>query len=287
MTTRAQVSPRRTLRVGTFNVRNSAAVDGEWAWSNRRATLIDLVRANAPDLIGFQEVLPDQQQHLAEDLAEYDSVATHRDDGVGYGEAASVFFKRDRFDKLDAGTFWLSPDSDRPGPAAWDAACPRICTWAVLHDKSAGRNVAVFNTHFDHEGDLARLESAALVVRHLAALEETAILMGDFNATEDSPVYVAVFDAARAAGRPLTDAHRAVHPMRTANEASFHGFTAERLDAPQSATAGLRIDWILHDDGLRAIDSRIGPATDAAGRFASDHAPVWAELHYTNERTVR
>ena len=277
-------SSRRSLRVGTFNIRNSGAADGEWGWAKRRATFVALVRDYSPDVVGFQEVLPDQQQHLAEDLAEYESVATHRDDGICRGEAASVFFRRDRFAKKDAGSFWLSPDSDRPGPPAWDAVCSRICTWAVLHDRHAGRDMTIFNTHFDHEGDLARRESAALIVRHLAARKEAAILLGDFNATEDSPVYAELMNAARIAGRPLTDAHRAVHPTRAANEASFHGFTAARVDAPNAATPGLRIDWVLHDNGFRAVDSRIGPATDAAGRFASDHAPVWAELEYTNER---
>ena len=281
---RSTDSSRDTLCVGTFNVRNSGAADGEWAWAGRRATLVSLVRANAPDVIGFQEVLPDQQRHLAEGLAEFDSFAAHRDDGACRGEAASVFFRRDRFKKIDAGTFWLSPDHDRPGPPAWDAACTRICTWAALHDKSCGRRVAVFNTHFDHEGAAARRESARLIVRHLAARDEPVILMGDFNATEDSPVYAALLDAARVAGRPLTDAHRAVHPTRAPNEASYHGFGTPLMLPTPDMTSGLRIDWILHDNGLRAIDSCIGPATDPAGRFASDHAPVWAEFEYTNER---
>ena len=46
------------LKVGTLNIRNSGADDGDNAWPVRRAIVINTVRRAEADMIGFQEVLP-------------------------------------------------------------------------------------------------------------------------------------------------------------------------------------------------------------------------------------
>ena len=63
----------------------------------------------------------------------------------------------------------------------------RICTYAKFSFKR--NSFWVFNTHFDHRGAKARLESARLILRQINRLNSEkipVILMGDLNATPDS-----------------------------------------------------------------------------------------------------
>lgn len=89
---------------------------------------------------------------------------------------------------MKSGNFGLSETPDSIGIKGWDAACERIVTWAVLKDKVSGKELAAFNTHFDHIGKVARRESAVLL---LAKIREIAsdlpvVITGDFNGTVDS-----------------------------------------------------------------------------------------------------
>src|SRR4051794_27431794 len=98
------------LRVMTFNLRHAAAVeDGDNGWPHRREFVAELIRGRAPDLLGTQECLAEQGDFLRERLPEYDFVGVCRDDGCRLGEAAAILFRRDRFERIDAGDFWLSP----------------------------------------------------------------------------------------------------------------------------------------------------------------------------------
>lgn len=275
----AQTLPASEIRVGTFNIRNSGADDGENGWPHRRTLLVDTIRRADPDLIGLQEVLPDQQANLAQDLASYGTVAVFRDDGKSKGEAASIFYRKARFELIESGTFWLSQTPEVAGSFGWDAACTRICTWAKLRDRQTKQTLLAANTHFDHVGDVARANSAKLIVERLAALSagDAIVLTGDFNAIETGPVYTALLDAAREQGLSLADTYRAVHPAIGPDEASYHGF--------KDVTKGLRIDWIFVTPQLVTINSEIDHFKNATGHYPSDHCPVWATLKWAaNER---
>jgi endonuclease/exonuclease/phosphatase family metal-dependent hydrolase len=99
------------------------------------------------------------------------------------------------------------------------------------------------------------------------------ILTGDFNTTEDDPPHATLVskppDAADRASLRLIDSYREVHPDRTSDEATFHGFTGRR--------AGKRIDWIIHTPEFRATECEIVHHADG-NRYPSDHFPVFAIL---------
>ena len=74
----------------------------------------------------------------------------------------------------------------------WDAkCCNRICTWVELKEPASGVSVFVFNTHFDHQGRQARLESAKLIRKKIMEIATNGnfVLMGDLNLTDDSEPY--------------------------------------------------------------------------------------------------
>lgn len=255
----------------TYNVRLDIASDGDNAWPHRRSALTSLVAYYAPDLVGMQEVLLHQKQAVETDLPGYSFVGVARDDGKDKGEFSPLGFRRDRFVLVGSGTFWLSPTPQVPGKG-WDAAYPRVASWARLKDKASLRMLLVVNTHFDHVGTTARLESARQIRRWITDQRkkgETVVLMGDFNSPADSPAHGAITDAApdRIALHDTLEISRTPHfgPLGT-----FTGFKiAQNEPSP--------IDHIFVSDGV-AVLRHATLTQQTGGKLPSDHYPVVADL---------
>ena len=265
--------PATPLRVMSFNIRNSGMNDGRNGWSHRKALFFETVAAFGPDLLGVQEVLADQHDAVAAAMPGYTLAGVARDDGRRRGEWALVAFRTDRFDKIDAGDFWLSDTPDRPS-LGWDAACIRICSWVRLRDRTSGRELLFADTHWDHKGVAARRNAAALIKRRLPALSAGApvILVGDLNSTEDDDWVQSLLHPTAAGEVQLTDSYREAHADRSPDEASFHGF--------KGGVKGSRIDFILHGPEFRATAAVIDRHAGPDGRFPSDHYAVTAVLDW-------
>ena len=265
--TTAEAEP---VRVMSFNIRNSRAKDGENAWDKRKAFFVATIRAYDPDLLGMQEVLLDQAEYLKKELAEYGFAGVGRDDGKEAGEFSPVMFRKARFELVEWGTYWLSETPEKVGSKGWDAALPRIMTWAKLKDKTTGGTILYANTHWDHKGNKARVESGKLMRKLIEGKigDQPAIVTGDFNSNESSAQYRSL-TAGDGSGVKLIDAYREVHPEVEADEATFHGFKGTK--------AGKRIDWILHSPQWVARGAGID-RTEKEGKFPSDHFAVTAEV---------
>ena len=88
-------------------------------------------------------------------------------------ESSPIFYRKDRFTVLDSGTFWLSETPEVIGGKSWDAAITRI----ALGDSArlaVNQEFLHLNTHFDHRGEVARTNSAALIVARLKNLARGA-----------------------------------------------------------------------------------------------------------------
>lgn len=212
------VSCTAQITVATYNIRNSNAQDGPNNWENRRDTLAALVRKINPDILGTQEVLKDQLKYLTTQFAGYGVFGAGRNNGKHAGEHSALFYKKDKFEFIAGGNFWLSLTPGKPGSKSWDAAITRICSWVKLKDKSTGEPILVFNTHFDHRGKEARRKSAALLrhmVDSLSAGNIPVIVTGDFNFSPEDAAYfvmsnkadnnLALNDSYTAGGLPYTD----------------------------------------------------------------------------------
>ena len=269
-------------RVMTFNIRYGTADDGVNRWENRKEFLAATIKAFDPDLLGTQETLGFQRDYLAEQLPGYDVLGVGRDDGKEKGEMMALYYKRERYEKLAGGHFWLSESPDKPGSKSWDSSLPRMVTWVKLRDRKAANAKAAgemtappilfLNTHFDHRGPQARLKSAELLRRQIGALAEgcAVIVTGDFNAGEASEPYRALFADVAGQKSPVVDCYRIVHPERTANEGTGSGFKA-------TSTSGARIDWIACSHEWKVLKAEID-RTERDGRTPSDHFPVMAVL---------
>ena len=264
------------LRVMSFNIRFGVADDRADRWDFRKDLFVRTIKRFDPDLLGVQEALDFQMDYLRRALDGYGVVGAGREDGRSRGELSAVLFKSERFEKRDEGHFWFSDRPHVPGTKHWDSELPRMCSWVKLRDRNArrgtpGDTVLFLDTHWDHAGTVARVESARMLRRKIFELQPQgpAVLVGDFNCTEDDEPYHELLRGGEGTGLRLVDSYRAVHPERQAAEATFHAFRGGR--------EGSRIDWIIHTDNLKPVEAEIDYFHEG-GRYPSDHFPVTATL---------
>lgn len=135
----------------SFNIRYDNPNDGLQNWHYRKDNILRMINFYDLDILGLQEVLINQLNFLKKHLNEYETVGVGRKDGKNKGEFAPIFFRKNKFELLESGTFWLSETPEKVS-IGWDAALERIATWAVLKDKTSRKEFIVMNTHFDHIG---------------------------------------------------------------------------------------------------------------------------------------
>ena len=277
---------RGATRVMSYNIRVDTASDRNTPnrWDRRRDELVALIRRDNPDVIGFQEVLPGQREFLEKSFPDYSFVGHGRDSNYG-GEACPVAYCKSRFDAVSSGTFWLSDTPEKPGSRDWNSACPRICTYAVLQDKTIGGRFCIANTHTDHVSSEAREKGMALVFERMPVFAKgvPCILTGDHNCLENSPP--AKYAASRMASAVHASETPPSGPWRT-----FNGFSpakktlsAEKaLKLPpgkRDADGGGRIDYIYVSRGLRVLSCRtLDDVRKDAPFYPSDHMPVSADI---------
>ncbi len=249
------------IRLMTYNIRYDNPRDGKDVWRNRVDAVVDLI--SKQDVIGLQEVTAGQLDALVARLVDFQFYGLGRDDGKRGGEHAPIFFRKERFEQLDRGTFWLSQRPAEVGVAGWDASLPRTCTWMLLKDKTTGSNLWVANAHFDHRGSKSRLESGRLITKVVRdqVKDMPTIVMGDFNCLPRSPPYQALID-----GNLLIDARKASKQKVAGPDSTWNGF---RGVIPERIIDHVFVGGPIEVEQLSTLD----PKT-ASGRFASDHLPV-------------
>lgn len=239
------------LTVASFNIRyqnSSDSVKGN-GWNQRLPYVCDLIRFHNFEVFGAQEVLHNQLGDILKYLPDYDYVGVGRDDGKTKGEYAPIFYQKKKFRVLESGHFWLAEDTSKPNKG-WDAALPRICTWAKLENRTTGMKFFFFNLHMDHVGVEARKNSARLVLNKVIEMcdELPVILAGDFNVDQHSPNY-AILEGSEL----LNDAFNAAE-IRYAPNGTFNNFR------PDMHT-GSRIDHVFVSPHFKVL--RYGVLTDS------------------------
>lgn len=260
-----------SLTLMTYNIRYDNPGDGVNSWSQRKEFVSSLIQFHGADIVCIQEGLSQQVKYLHDALQGFEYCGTGRDDGKEAGEFSAIFFRKEVLDVLADSTFWLSPSPSVPSKG-WDAALPRIVTWASFRVKASGQTFFVFNTHFDHIGETARRESARLLLEQIQRIagQEPVIVAGDFNSTEQDSAYhilVAPVDSVPL----LRDSFRISRLPHYGVASTFFGFDARTMDP------GQRIDFVFVTRRVTVL--RHGTLTDFRdGRFPSDHLPVLVDF---------
>ncbi len=266
-TTVAQTPDERApIASMSYNIRLATDADGADRWELRKSDLVALVEHYAPHFLGLQEALPQQVDYLDSMLLRHLYIGVGRDDGARGGEFSAIFYDTTRFRLLSGSTFWLSQKPETPS-RGWDAALPRVCTHGSFADRRTGDTIYVFNTHFDHVGDTARLRSADLIAQVIGKVCPTnasMILMGDFNLKPESA-------AIQKLSQQFDDSRKSSIRPAYGPEGTFNGFLLDQW--PRA-----RIDYVFVR-GLRvAKQSHLDDRRPGIGRWVSDHLPVLVEV---------
>ena len=292
------------IRVVTYNIRLATGDNGTPnAWQERKDDLVDLIRKMDADAGGLQEVRPEQMSFLRERLPEFEFSGEHRGADRVSDEASPVFYRKSRFKAEKSGTFWLSETPDVPGVKGWGAACPRVCSYLVLTDKSTGKHFCFANTHTDHKSALAREKGMLLVIDRMKEFGAGApiVFTGDHNCRETEAPAVAV-------SKLLKNALYASATPPTGSWRTFNGWqwrdsevsTTEALRLPDNVRnarkgspdadkdkngghawedCGARIDYIYVSPGVRVMDyTTINAPRPGKALYPSDHFPIVATV---------
>lgn len=251
-----------SLRIMSFNIRLPAESDGVDYWETRKPLAVRMLREQAPDVIGLQELVKAQADYLARELPGYAWLGRGRN-ADGSGEHMGVFYRKDLLQVVESGDFWLSDTPDVPGSITWNHLHPRMVTWALFQRRADGKRFYLFNTHLPYrdQDEAARVKGAQAIAQRLARLpaDVPVVLTGDFNTPPDSQVHAVLT-------RTLQDAWTTA-PRVEGIDATFHGFTGR---------AEKRIDWIFVK-GVQ-LESITSVTTRWNNRYPSDHFPLVATL---------
>lgn len=256
----------QSYKMMSYNIRYDNPSDGENQWSKRKEFLSNQITFYEPDVFGIQEGLHHQVTYLDSTLAEYNFIGIGRDDAKTKGEYSAIFYKADKFQVLEQSTFWLSKTPNKIS-VGWDASMERICTYALFKDKVNGQQFWVFNTHFDHIGDKARLMSAKLIVKKIKQLNSKkvpVILMGDFNLKSTS--------------KAITYLSEILNDSKTASKSSPFGPIGTFNGFHFSEPVTNRIDYIFVSKKEVEVNKYAVLSDSKNLKYPSDHLPVFIEI---------
>ncbi|MES2418462.1 MAG: endonuclease/exonuclease/phosphatase family protein [Bacteroidota bacterium] len=261
----ANAQKNQPINVITYNIRLNLASDGINAWPNRKDNVKALVKFYDTDILCVQEALPEQFDDLLAN-SDFDVVGAGRDDGKRKGEFSAVYFNKNRFIKRDGGTFWLSTTPEVPSKG-WDAALNRVCSWVKLYDKSNKKEFIVFNTHYDHIGVQARIESAKLIKQKIQQIAPTlpVIFTGDLNVTPETEAIATIKSF-------LTDTKEVSIEPPYGPSGTFNAFN---FNSPLKD----KIDYIFINKGFKV--QKFAVLSDSKDQhYYSDHLPLFAKLFF-------
>ena len=251
-----------TVKAMTYNIQ-VAGTKPPHAWNLRLPLMTRLLQRETPDVIGTQEGRYDQIRDLATALPDYDWIGVGRAGG-SRGEFMAIYYRRERFEPVAFDHFWLSDTPEVIGSATWGNQYRRMVTWVRFRERATNREFEVWNTHFDHEIEPARVKSAALVRQRLTGTDRPLLLLGDFNCIAGNSVAYTELTV----GAGLNDTWNIARQRGPMDLNTFNGHKG-----PQRR--GERIDWILAR-GVAAVAETAILDYAEDGLAPSDHYPVTA-----------
>ena len=260
------------VKAMTFNIRvGTAWWDGANRWSKRRQNVVETIKRNSADIIGLQEALDFQLEHIQQALPQYSTYAAGRNNGRQKGEACPIFYRKDRFRLADSGTFWFSDTPDVPGTKDWGNIPPRICSWVHLLEKGHNTSFYVYNLHLDVFSQNSRKKSVRLLAKRVAErkIQSPFIVMGDFNMELSNPAMMYLQKFGYQGSYPkMVNAWLSVHPNQ------YEVSTRQRVGG---RLLGNKIDHIQICENTKALEVTID-RRKVNGHYASDHFPVIARI---------
>ena len=254
------------IRVATYNMlfdlydQNLAPVN---RWPERLPRIAELVNDMSPDVLGAQELMPNQVQDLLpylEDRYTFVSINTNE------GEQDGIFIKNSRFEILQKNI--VEP-----------------MTIAVLKDLKTHKMLAAVNAHFSFGNVEKRKSEAKKVAKKVHSLSRKmpVVFMGDLNTFPNRPDKSFPFYDGDMIDRILTK-----KTLKDSISKSYLGhvgpigtFTNQEpsiLPFEGTGTPGVFLDHIYVTSDVVVLLHAVQPAT-VDGHFPSDHQPVLIDCY--------
>ena len=204
-----------------------------------------------------------KQEYLADVLTDikFSNIAWKYDEGI--------FYKKNTYELIEFDTFWLS-ETPYEVSKGWDAALNRICTFGLFKNKETKQFFWVFNTHFDHVGEIARAKSAQLIhekVSQVNTKDYLVVIMGDFNLEPNSqPI--------------LFLSNQYVHSKRGSKLIYNSGGTFNGFDFHKAISNDKEIDHIFVSKKSFEVKKYAVLTDSYSCKYPSDHFPVFVELEF-------
>ena len=159
----------------------------------RAKYVINNILLYMPDTIGFQEVTISKKPiHMAwfkllnEGLKQYyTGVGIGRDADRDRSESNPIFYNKNKFELIEQGTKWLSPNPDIPGSQFEQPTdgCKRVLTYAILKNNVTNNIFLHVNTHIDYKFLKNRIRQIQVVINFISKYKDIfpILLTGDFN----------------------------------------------------------------------------------------------------------
>ena len=245
------------LKVCSFNMRCPSKADGINYFPNRTGRILEFIRKENPDIIGFQEAADMSREWLRKMLTDYTVIGCGRDRDL-HGESAVIAYRTKAFEMLFAETFWLSSAPSVAGSRYGEdqSICPRVATAIVLKANDAQQPFLMINTHLDHKGSAARMHGSIQILQYIDKMKLPFILTGDMNALPDAPEIKNITDYEY---RKITDASSKL-------SGTYHNYGREAINS--------KIDYIFTDMNTFADESYIVEDIPVGGVYISDHYPI-------------
>jgi len=260
------------LKIMSYNIKLDYPKEGKNSWTKRKSFMVNQIKFYEPDVLGVQEAMPNQMKDMDSLLTDYSFVGVGRDDGKNEGEFSAIFYKNKELNVLQSSTFWLSQTPDKVS-MGWDAVCNRVCTFALFQHKKTKETFWVFNTHFDHVGEVARQKSAALILKKINTLNTKnypVLLMGDFNLEPDSKPIQTITS--------ILDDSKNIAKLAFGPEGTFNGFNFDK-------TVKRRIDYIFVSKSSILVKKYAVLSDNWDLKYPSDHLPVFITFQFLKKDT--
>ena len=250
------------LKIMSFNLRIDNSGDGINRFFNRFDRVVEVLEKEKPDVVGFQEVSDPMRAALRDRLPDYTVQGCGRGRDC-HGEAMLIAYRKDLVEVMSVENIWLSLTPHIPGSryGGDQSGCPRMFTAIKLKHNDVKEPFYFINTHFDHEGAMARYLASVQMIQYMSQHDEHFVLTGDLNATPDSPEIKLLSDSL---------GYRGGKDCSADLDGTYHGFG--RLPAEKQP----KIDYIFSD----AVCKECYKVEDipVEGQYYSDHNAICAIL---------
>lgn len=227
-------------------------IEGGNMVADRVPRFSDLMKEYCPDILAVQEHGNGWGGYIAAEFGKiYNSVNL---------QGLAFYFRIDRYEVLDQGSFYLSPTPDVKSQFEGDSG-PRSCIWVIATDKFTDTTILFINCHPDWNNDTQRALQVEVIFEVMGEKMQQypTIFCGDFNTQPDGPIYPRIT-------QQFNDPYVEAQVNLSEIDYTCHSF----------GTAMSFIDYSFYDDTFKPTHYRI--LNDMYNGYVSDHYGTFTDF---------